>query len=244
LLPVLFAHVHPANAADRQALDVLRQWNFDATADSAAAAIFAAWFHQLAPTIAGDELGPAALAGYRSRFTFITRFVIDTLRSNAGWCDNVATAKQETCDDAVTQALHDGVADMTRRLGADMARWRWGAVHAAVFPHQLGAVAALRPFLSRSVPTGGDWSTVNVGPVAADALFEQRSVPGYRQIIDLSAANDSRFLNDVGVSGHPLSKHYDDFLADWGAVRHRKMRTERADIEHGASGHLRLMPSR
>ena len=105
-------------------------------------------------------------------------------------------------------------------------------------------MAALRPLLSRSVPNGGDWSTVNVGPVAADTLFEQHSVPGYRQIIDLSTTNDSRFLNDVGVSGHPLSKHYDDFLADWGAVRHRKMRMERADIEPGATGHLRLTPAR
>ena len=243
LLPVLFAHAHPTTAADRQAIDMLRLWNFDATADRAAMAIFAAWFHQLAPTIVGDELGPATLAGYRSRFTFITRFVIDTLRTNAGWCDNVVTAERETCDDAVTLALHNGVVDMTRRLGNDMARWHWGAVHGAVFPHQgLDAVAALRPLLSRSVPNGGDWSTVNVGPVAAETLFEQHSVPGYRQIIDLSAANDSRFLNDVGVSGHPLSKHYDDFLADWRAVRHRKMRIERTDIEKGAIGRLTLTP--
>ena len=133
LLPVLFAHAHPATAADRQAIDMLRQWNFDATADSAAMAMFAAWFHQLAPAIVGDELGPATLASYRTRFTFITRFVIDTLRTNAGWCDNVVTPERETCDDAVTLALHNGVVDMTRRLGTDMARWRWGAVHGGRF---------------------------------------------------------------------------------------------------------------
>ena len=90
------------------------------------------------------------------------------------------------------------------------------------------------------MPNGGDWSTVNVGPVAADALYEQRSVPGYREIIDLSPANDSRFIDAVGESGHPLSPHYDDFLRDWQAVRYRKMRMERADIEHGAIGRLLL----
>ena len=42
------------------------------------------------------------------------------------------------------------------------------------------------------------------------------------------------------VSGHFLSKHYDDFLDDWRAVRHKKMRMERWDIEKGAVGHLRL----
>ena len=56
--------------------------------------------------------------------------------------------------------------------------------------------------------------------------YDQLSVPGYRQIIDLSPANDSRFLDAVGESGHFLSPHYDDFLADWQAVRHRKMRMD------------------
>jgi penicillin amidase len=138
------------------------------------------------------------------------------------------------------------IADMTRRQqGGDLASWKWGAVHPAVFPHQgLDAIAVLRPILSRKVPNGCDWSTVDVGPVAADTPFEQHSVPGYREIIDLSPANDSRFLNDIGESGHVLSKHYDDFLSDWRAVRHRKMRMDRADIERGAIGRLRLMPRR
>ena len=103
-------------------------------------------------------------------------------------------------------------------------------------------MAALRPILSRTVPNGGDWSTVNVGTVSTDHPFEQRSVSGYRQIVDLSPANDSRFLVDVGESGHPLSNHYDDFLVDWQAVRHRKMRMARSDVEAGAIGHLRLVP--
>jgi penicillin amidase len=112
-----------------------------------------------------------------------------------------------------------------------------------VFPHQgLDAVRVLRPILSRSVPNGGDWSTVNVAPVAADRPYQQTLVPGYREIIDLSPANDSRFLDAVGQSGHFLSRRYDDALADWRAVRHRKMRMERAAIEQGALGRLRLVP--
>jgi len=39
-----------------------------------------------------------------------------------------------------------------------------------------------------------------------------------------------------------LSPHYSDFLADWRNVKHRKMRMERADIDRGAIGHLRLTP--
>jgi penicillin amidase len=96
--------------------------------------------------------------------------------------------------------------------------------------------------LSRSVPSAGDWSTVNVGPVDMAHPYEQHSVPGYREIIDLSPGNDSRFLDAVGQSGHFLSSHYDDFLGDWRNVQHKRMRLDRADVERGAIGRLRLTP--
>ena len=73
-------------------------------------------------------------------------------------------------------------------------------------------------------------------------LYDQISIASYRQIIDLSPANDSRFIDAVGQSGHPQSPHYDDFLSDWHAVKHRAMRIERADIEQGAIGRIRLAP--
>jgi penicillin amidase len=245
LLPLLLRTVRPDNDTDRRAIEILKQWDLNASADSAAAAIFSAWFQHLAAAIAGDELGPLALDAYAGRYTFLNRFLMNTLTSTSSpWCDDVTTtAKAETCEDAVTAALRVGVGDLERTLGSDMAHWRWDGVHRAMFPHQgLDAVPALRPFFSRSMPNGGDWSTVNVGPVAADHLYEQRSVPGYRQIVDLSPANDSRFLDAVGESGHFLSKHYDDFLRDWQQVRHRPMRMDRAAVERGALGHLILKP--
>jgi penicillin amidase len=241
---VLLAHVKSQSPTVRGAINILSGWDANASGDGNAPAIFAAWFHELAAAIAGDEIGPRALDLYASRFTFITRFVIDTLtRNDARWCDDVRTSTTETCDDVVTRALDDGLARVTAKLGSDMGTWRWDAIHPAMFPHQgLDSVRALRPLLSRSVPNGGDWSTVNVGPVAADDLFEQHSVPGYRQIVDLSSANDSRFIDAVGESGHFLSPHYDDFQRDWQAVRYRKMRMTREEIENSATGRLRLTP--
>jgi penicillin amidase len=242
LLPRLLAHAVPTEPQDRAALEILRGWDDDARGDAAAPAIFEAWFLRLAPTIVGDDLG-RVLESYQGRFSSVTRFLVATLDTHPDWCDTIGTAVRETCDDAVTAALHGAVDELTKRLGPEMSRWRWDAVHTAVFPHQgLDAVSLLRPILSRARPNGGDWSTVNVGPVAADTPFEQRSIPGYREIIDLSPANDSRFLDAVGVSGHFLSPFYDDYLSDWQAVRHRPMRMDRLDIEKSAIGRLRLTP--
>jgi penicillin amidase len=246
LLPLLLAHVHPQTAQDEQAVALVRQWNGDARGDSAAAAVFEAWLFELTPAIAGDELGPQLTANYQDldRTSYVARFLARTLATaDNPWCDDRRTAVRETCDAAVSTALHAGIARLAGQLGGDMTRWRWDGAHKAVFAHStLDSVPIVGWFLRRSVPHGGDWSTVNVGPVFAPRPFEQHSLPGYRQIVDLSPKNDSRYLDAVGQSGHPLSAHYDDGLQDWRAVRYRKMRMERAEIERGAIGHLRLTP--
>ena len=246
LLPLLLKNMPQPNGSEEPAIAMLRGWTREARGDSAAAALFQAWLLHLTPAIAGDELGPILTADYMGpdRSSFVARFLAKTLASpDSAWCDDVRTPVREMCQDAVVTALHGAVADLTRQLGGDVSRWRWDAVHRAVFPHQgLDSVSLLRPLLSRSMPHGGDWSTVNVGAVVANHPYDQHSISGYRQIVDLSPANDSRFLDAVGESGHPLSRHYDDFLADWVAVRHRPMRMERKAVEAGAIGHLRLVP--
>jgi penicillin amidase len=244
LVPLLLRRARAQDTIERTALDLLRKWNFDARGDRAEPAILQAWFSGLSRRLVNDELGPALSENYQRRFSFVHRFLVNTLTTgDSAWCDHVATSERETCDQAVDAALRDAVHLLRRKMGDDPRQWRWDAIHRAVFPHQgLDAVAVLRPLLSRSVPNGGDWSTVNVGPVAVDRPFEQHEVPGYRQIVDLSPANDSRFIESVGMSGHFLSPHYDDFLSDWRAVRHRPMRMDRASIEKGATGRLRLTP--
>ena len=118
LVPLLLAHAH---AADRHRIgrrsSCCAQWNFDASGDSAAAAIFEAWFLQLAPTSwPATSSVRAMLEGYRGRFSLhhaIRRQHADA-PNDAAWCDDVTTAERETCDEAVTAALHEGVADLTR----------------------------------------------------------------------------------------------------------------------------------
>ena len=126
-----------------------------------------------------------------------------------------------------------------------MTRWRWDAVHHAIFPHQgLDAVAVLRPLSAARCRTAATGARSTSAPCRADIRSSSTRSPATAQIIDLSPANDSRFLDAVGESGHPLSPHYDDFLRDWRRVKHRRMRMDRADIETGAIGTLRLTPSR
>jgi penicillin amidase len=242
LVPLLLQRVRPEDTTERTAVELLRRWNFDARGDRAEPAILQAWYFHLARSLVSDELGPALSENYQRRLTFVHRFLVNTLTAgDSQWCDDIATEARETCADAVTAALSDAVRALRRQLGDDPRQWRWDGVHRAIFPHQgLDSIGVLRPLLRRAMPNGGDWSTVNVGAVAVDRPFEQHEVAGYRQIVDLSDADDSRFIEAVGMSGHFLSKHYDDFLDDWRTIRHRPMRRDRAKVERGAIGHLRL----
>jgi penicillin amidase len=243
LLPLLLQHVRPESGQERQAVDLLRKWNFDAVGNSPAAAIFSAWFLRLAPALVEDELGPDITGTYARHFTFITRFVTSTLRAGSGFCDRADTPTPEPCDAIVTAALREGLTMLREQLGDDGTHWQWAAVHRTVFPHQgLDTVTGLRWLLSRSIRNRGDWSTVNVGAVDVTRPFEQTEIPGYRQIIDLSPANDSRYLGSVGQAGHFLSPHYDDALTDWHELRHVPMRMDPAKIGQDAIGRLRLVP--
>jgi penicillin G amidase len=247
LMPLLMPHVvnnfEASVGGDHPTLDILRGWNFDAAPDSAATAIFQAWFLHLTRLLVVDKLGPAVAETYAGKFSFVSRFLVNTLSAaDSPWCHDASAPSSTSCDGVVARALAEGVYDLQHRMGADMSKWRWDTVHVAMFPHALDSVAALRPILSRSAGIGGDWSTVNVGVTDADHPYAVHMVPGYREIIDLSPANDSRFLDAVGESGHPLSAHYDDFLKDWQAVRHKRMRLDRADIDRGAIGRLHLTP--
>ena len=244
LVPLLVRHVEPSDNSDRQVVDLLKKWDFDVRGDSAAAAVFEAWFLRLAPLLAGDELGEDVVRNYEGRFSPVTRFIIRTLATpDNPWCDDVSTNRKESCDETVTRALHESIAYLKGRLGTEVSRWRWDAAHQAVFPHQgLDSVPVLGWLLNRVVPNGGDFATVNVAPVKPDRLFEQREVPGYRQILDLSSANDNRFLDATGQSGHFLSKYDDEALQDWQTVQHRPMLLDPQVIERGAIGRLRLTP--
>jgi penicillin amidase len=117
-------------------------------------------------------------------------------------------------------------------------------MHLVAFPHQpFDKVASLRPIFSRSIAQGGDWSTVNFGPFSFSEPFQQQSVPGYRQIIDLADADGGRFIQAIGQSGNALSPHYDDYLADWQAVRYRPMRFQLETVKRAHQTTLRLAPS-
>jgi penicillin amidase len=244
LVPKLLKLVSPQDERQRQAVALLQSWDGNTEGSSAAAAIFEAWLQRLPKAIVGDELGKRVTNQYFGRFSFVGPFLVDTLvDANNPWCDTTTTTALETCANVAEQTLQATLTDLAAQQGGQIDRWRWDRMHLVVFPHQpFDKVAPLRRIFSRSIAQGGDWSTVNVGPFNFSEPFQQQSIPGYRQIIDLADADGGRFIQAIGQSGNVLSPHYDDYLADWQAVRYRPMRFQAEAVKRAHQATLRLVP--
>lgn len=222
LLPALTS-ISPGDERERAAVALLRDWDGTMAGDSAAAAVYAAYYHALPEAIFADELRGAYEDEYAGNANDHAIVLERVLRGElANWCDDVNTPEPENCDAVLREALTAGLETMSEAQGtSDIARWRWDRVHLAIFPHNpFDNVGALKPIFSRSIPNGGDTFTVNVGPVQRDELYHQYHVPSYRQLIDLSDLGASRFMHTTGQAGHPLSAAYDNWLTPWQRVEY------------------------
>lgn len=213
----LLARVLPFDARSRQAIAELGRWDGRADAESAGASIFWAWYLHIPAALFADELGADLAKEYLQRAGTLGKAIPAILTSFPAWCDDVRTPAREDCPTTLQRALAAGLADMAHRQSSDdPARWRWQQVHQAIFPHNpFDKVAALKPFFSRAIGNGGDSFTVNVATVSALDPYNQYHSPSYRQIVDLSRLDASRFMHTTGQSGNVLSEHYADLIGPW-----------------------------
>ncbi len=218
LLPI-FRNVTPAGPREATALELLRNWNGAMNGESAAAAVYQGYYFAAIEAIFGDELRDFFTTIYRNRRdmpAMALRAVL--LDGRSEWCDDVTTIDtREDCATILAQALVKGLDAMAAAQGeADPTRWRWDRVHQAVFPHNpFSQVSALRGLFERRVPNGGDSFTINVAPIRLTEPYLQYNAPSYRQIIDLSDFNNSRFMHTTGQSGNALSSQYSNLLERW-----------------------------
>lgn len=209
LLPLLLDTV-PADTASQGALERLRGWNREMAPESVPAAIYAAWFVELAK-MPEDELKDVPRGRTRGRF------LINALRGSS-WCDDVRTDAIETCAAFKASTLKDAVAFLIWTFGPDSSTWRWQRLHHARFPHNVfDKVRLLRRFFSLDIGQGGDSSTVNVGAFSQDGAFDMTDGPSYRQVVDLSDLPKSRYVHTTGQSGNVFDSRYRDLLPQWRA---------------------------
>jgi penicillin amidase len=244
LLPLLTGLATPRDDAARAWLERLRRWDLAMRADAAEPLVFAAWVRELGSLLYADELGAAFEDAWNERPVFLGNVLADR-DGQSRWCDDVSTDARESCSEIVSRALESALAYLGRQYGDEASDWSWGRAHPAHSSHVLGTLPIIGRWFEIDLPSPGDNQSVNVGgyDLADDsAPFAAITGPGLRAIYDLADPEASLFISSTGQSGHFLSPHYADASEPWVRVAYVPMHTERARVEAGNLGVLRLTP--
>ncbi len=245
ILPLLL-QAAPSGDEAAKAVDLLRHWDERMLADRPEPLIFTAWLRELTRLIYADKLGDLFPGAWHERPIFLQNVLADK-DGQARWCDDAVSKQKRDCSQLVAKALDLALADLGRRFGGDMSRWRWGEAHFARSEHRpFSNVPVLGALFDITVPTPGDPYTVDAGAMAIadeEEPFVNRHAPSLRAIYDLADLDRSIFMHSTGQSGNLLSSHYADFSDRWADVKYLSMSMRRADIVAGALGTLLLQPA-
>ena len=245
-------------ALEKVAQDTLRTWDFVLAPNSAAAAIYTTFLRRLEFLVLSAALGDdetllqvymgkgsnilASSNGYASRSKPLIIRMLNA-RDDTWFATSVIANGPTSWEEALSRAFAATLEELRETLGEDVTQWQYGAIHTMTYNHTLGSVKLLAPFFNRGpFPVGGDIDTVNMGASLPNDPKTVITVPSYRQIVTLANLNNSLSGHAPGQSGHPASKHYDDFIQMWREVAHHPMLVEHSRIEAKAQGMLHMVP--
>jgi penicillin amidase len=186
--------VTPSDDRQRAALDLLRGWDGDVRADSAAAAMYEVWTRTIARLVLEPKLGEDLTSVYLAGAETWTGSVLTRLLGEPnGWLD----------DDLLLAALDEAIEEAHGRT--------WGELHRLFLAHPLASIPGLEAlFVAADAPFGGDDHTVSQGGPDDAAGLRAGVIASWRVVWDLADLDRSVAIFPAGVSGNPGSPHWND----------------------------------
>ena len=204
------------------AIALLRNWDAQNRADSAAAAYANVLWDTLATALFLDRTpAPVPVTDQARLFTVVGALLDDP--TNAMWVDPTSGA---TGRDAVLTAVVDRAYDRLATLqGDDTTKWNWGSLHAITITSATFGSSGIAPiewlFNRGPYPVGGGSSVVDATGWVIGEGFTTGGVPSMRMVIDLSDFDDSTWIHLTGASGHAFHPNYVDQTEMWSTGQQR-----------------------
>jgi len=216
LVPRLLETPAPSGTEDARAL--LAEWDYQQTADSAAAAYFnAIWSQMVTRMFDAAADGEIVESSGNDRFWFVIERLWDD-PTNVWWIDKTTPAAEDR-DGLLAIAQQAAADELRERLGGDPSAWRWGDLHQLTLTNAtLGSsgIAPIEMLFNRGpFNSGGSEAAVNATGWTPAQGFEVEWVPSMRQVIDLSNFDASTWVNLTGNSGHAYNGTYADQIDEW-----------------------------
>lgn len=201
------------------ALDLLRQWDAQNAADSAAAAYANVLWDELAQNlfVRGRDT-PAPLTDQSRLFLVVENLLADP---TSPWWQNEELELYGQKDMLVSSAT-SALAVLTAAQGSNPQQWSWGKLHAITLTHDTFGTSGIAPiealFNRGPYSVGGGSSVVNATGWTVGSGFETVTVPSMRMVIDLSDFDASGWNHLTGASGHAFHENYTDQTETWQSV--------------------------
>ena len=229
---------------EANAQNLLKTWDYQDHADSAAAAVFNAfWRHFLQDTFNDDMPEERYNPDGGSRWNEIMRHMDE---KSMWWDDKTTIDATETRNDILRKSFEQGVAELEGIFGKDPAKWRWGEMHASTFRNSTLGESGVPPiealFNRGPFPTSGGDSIVNATGWSVKDGYETNWLPSMRMIVDLGDLNNSVTVHTTGQSGHAYHQHYADMAPLWANIQYYSMLWDEQTVVSNAEGHLVLVP--
>ena len=121
--------------------------------------------------------------------------------------------KYRSCRQYIVQSFVEMVDELRSSDHGNIPMWAVDC-HESVFDHSILGKSPLKCLASRSIMNIGATMTVNVASIGVEGYYSTEGV-SYRQIVDWSNVEESRFIAAPGQSGNMLEKNYDNWLEMW-----------------------------
>jgi penicillin amidase len=250
VLAPIIADLGVASPLAAEARDLLLSWDGIETADSPAPAVFETWFrNHLRPALLDAALetvlDPALVADAVARLTPLELYSGDprvTLAIVADPEKHLGTRGAKRLKVLAEASFAAAVEELERRLGPDVAAWRWGDLHFVLLEHP--ARSLLPPDFPGTVlgplPRSGGGDTV--ASTAFNPDFRQASGASFRVVVDVGDWDASVFVNAPGQSGTPDSEHFADHFDHWDSPDAYPLLYSRSAVEAAAAERMWLVP--
>ena len=202
LLPLLMAQV----SSKDKALDELKHWNLQNSAESVGATIFETWVLTLQSFLWDDEFNADEKVPMSRPAMDRTIHLIEH-EGTSRWWDNVKTKnKKETMREVISGSFQAALDTLAKHHGPMGPEWAWYKQKETGVRHLIPGMDALSRL---HIPVGGGGSIVNATTT--------RTGPSWRFIVELSNKGTPKAygIYPGGQSGNPGSSHYDDLIDTW-----------------------------
>lgn len=215
-LSAAYLELSTGDAGVDSALELLRTWDAQNDADSAAAAYANVLWDELVRNIFVREREHPAPTTDQARLFLLVDELLDDPGSDWWRNPGLDVASQQ---EMLTVSAIDAYQALVELQGDNQSRWNWGALHALTLRSDTFGSSGIAPieylFNRGPYPVGGGSSVANATGWNIGGDFQTVTVPSMRMVVDLSDFDASRWNHLTGASGHTYHPNYVDQTENW-----------------------------